>query len=323
MNIALRASALDRLMPMHALVDARERLVRVGPSLAKLGVGSREGAPLRDVFEIRGMGTKSGAGLAALAGIPLSLTLRGDRPVRLRGVLLPGGEDGGWILNVAFGISEIVTMGGCEMTAEDFAPTDMTVDMLYLLEANATAMAEVRNLVGRLQAARSMAEEQALTDALTGLRNRRALANVLMRLTGRGTPFALMRLDLDYFKAVNDTHGHEAGDLLLQSVAAALIEEVRGTDIVARVGGDEFVLVLEGLLEIDRIEGLARRIIARLEQPFRAGRAICRISGSLGTTLSVYYAAVDPDVMLKDADAALYVSKEAGRGRHTMFAPPA
>lgn len=320
MSVALAPRALDMLAPMHALLGPDAVLRGAGPTLRKL-LPAAEGRPAASVFDLRGPGSLLPPVLPALAGRPLDLQLRQGRRTRFRGLLVPLEGGTGWLLNLAFGITELPRLGGRDLDAADFAATDMTVDMLYLLEANAAAMTEVRQLIARLQSARSAAEEQALTDALTGLKNRRALTHVLTRLTGQGAPFALTRLDLDFFKDVNDTHGHAAGDRVLQAVAEGLLKEVRGTDFVARVGGDEFVLVFRDLVDLDRIGQIAHRVIARLERPISLAGAQARVSASLGTTLSTFYRALDVERMLGDADRALYASKAAGRRRHTVYAP--
>ena len=165
------------------------------------------------------------------------------------------------------------------------------------------------------------AEEQAFTDTLTGLKNRRAMDLVLSRKLGLGDSFACMHLDLDYFKAINDTYGHAAGDHVLQVAAQVLVDETRAQDTIARVGGDEFVLLIDQIDDPDRISQIATRMIARLEEPVPFNGHVCRISGSSG---SVHVSQIEnptAEALLHAADVALYASKGAGRGRHTVFSP--
>ena len=126
---------------------------------------------------------------------------------------------------------------GHALSGADFPVTDLAVELLFLVEANTAAMEASRHLNLRLQGAKIGAEEQAYTDTLTGLKNRRALEHILARLRITHASFALLRLDLDCFKSVNDTRGHSAGDHVLQQVAHRMVHETRDSDTIARVGG--------------------------------------------------------------------------------------
>ncbi len=167
---------------------------------------------------------------------------------------------------------------------------------------------------------------QARQDPLTGLANRTVLRERLehaLCLRGAGrSPLGLLLIDLDGFKAVNDTAGHQAGDTLLVEVAARLTAAVRQGDTVARLGGDEFAVLLE-----DRGDGdlgtagevVAERILASVKRPvFAAGREL-----SVGASLGLVVARADStaEVMMREGDTALYASKSAGRGRVTLFGP--
>ena len=130
-------------------------------------------------------------------------------------------------------------------------------------------MAESRNLNRRLDAARKAAEQIAQTDALTGLQNRRAMTQYLDQLITSRVPFACMHMDLDYFKRINDTFGHAAGDYVLRVVAQVLNSETRAEDCVARIGGDEFVLIFVRLTDPVFLQRIAQRMITKLEEPVR------------------------------------------------------
>ena len=320
--LTLDAPALDRLMPMHLRLDAQGVIRSVGPTLMKLlppdGV---VGHLVGKVFSLRRPTSLTQmADLRARVGARLHLALRNDPSLVLRGLALPTG-DGGLLINLSFGIWVHEAVRRYGLTVADFAATDLTVEMLYLVEAKSAVTEELRNLNLRLNGAKLAAEEQALTDTLTGLRNRRALDARLADLVLHGQTFGLMHLDLDFFKAVNDTHGHAAGDHVLREVAQILNAETRTTDLVARVGGDEFVLVFPGLADHERLIHVAGRIIYQLTQPMTFEGADCRISGSIGITVSTSYDAPDIDTMHADADEALYASKHGGRGRATLFKP--
>lgn len=316
------ASALDVLCPMHVTLDPDGRMTHAGPTLCKLRPGRPLiGQPFLDLARVlRPSPAPDMAGLLRLAGARLRLELRDPPRTTLSGVLMPDGQ-GGALVNLAFGISIIEAVRDYTLTNEDFAPTDLAVEMLFLVEAKSSAMEMLRQMSLRFQGERLAAEERALTDTLTGLRNRRALDAVLERIASAAQPFAVMHIDLDFFKAVNDTLGHAAGDQVLQRAAAIMSDVTRGEDTVARIGGDEFVIVLDRLNDRHRIEDIALRLIRRLEDPMSFGDRRCRISASAGTAISTDYTRPDPARMLCDADAALYAAKHAGRGRHAFHQP--
>jgi diguanylate cyclase (GGDEF)-like protein len=222
---------------------------------------------------------------------------------------------------MSLGVNVVEAVRRYNLSSVDFAPADPTVDMLYLIEAKSIALEESKRLNARLEGARVEAETQASTDTLTGLQNRRSMDTLLHHLEGSSQQFGLMHLDLDYFKQVNDTFGHGAGDHVLKFVAAVLHDETRANDLVARVGGDEFVLIFRDCVDLAVLDGIAWRIISRLEEPIAYEGHLCRISASIGTTLSSFYRKPAADQMLNDVDRALYTSKDQGRARHTVFSP--
>ena len=316
------ADSLGRIMPMHLRLDPAGRITGAGPTMAKLlGAHPYVGASLFDLFDVRRpAGVTDVAHLRARAGERLRLTLHGVQPaLPLRGLAMPMAQ--GMLLNLSFGIAVIDVVRIHALTDADFAPTDLAIEMLYLVEAKSAVMAELRELNLRLQEAKQAAEEQALTDTLTGLGNRRALATVLSDLAHHVVPFGLMHLDLDYFKSVNDTLGHAAGDHVLREVAQILRRETRSEDTVARVGGDEFVVVFPTVVDPAILEGIAFRLIAELTKPVLFHGQICAISASIGITMSTQYDPAEPERMQNDADQALYASKRAGRGTARIFHP--
>jgi diguanylate cyclase (GGDEF)-like protein/PAS domain S-box-containing protein len=158
-------------------------------------------------------------------------------------------------------------------------------------------------------------------DALTDLPNR-----VLFRIRmeeafarrRRGEPFALLSLDLDQFKAVNDTLGHAAGDDLLRQAAQRMLAEVRETDTLARRGGDEFAIILSGVGRSSEIAGLAERLLATMAAPFDLDGHSVQIGVSIGI-VSAGDNTEDAEVLFRLADVALYRAKQEGRGRMKFF----
>jgi diguanylate cyclase (GGDEF)-like protein/PAS domain S-box-containing protein len=169
-------------------------------------------------------------------------------------------------------------------------------------------------------------EHLAHHDPLTGLPNRLMLHSRLEHAISRARrdqgQGAVLFLDLDRFKQVNDSFGHPAGDALLIAVAKRLRERLRDTDTLARLGGDEFVIVLESLAERAQAEALAQELIARLSEPFDLpGGHIARIGGSIGIALFPADGTT-PDELVQRADVALYQSKQSGRGTYRFFVNP-
>jgi diguanylate cyclase (GGDEF)-like protein len=317
-SLGLKPAALAPLMPMFLWLTPEGRVRDAGPTLRKLFHGDPTGKHLRELFLLRRPRDLSGAeDVRKLAGTRLHLQLLAPPMTALRGIAVALAGNQGVLLNLSFGIGVAEAVRVHDLTDADFAPTDLTVEMLYLAEAKSAVMQELRALNRRLQQAKAAAEEQALTDTLTGLANRRAMDQAVDRLIGQATPFGLAHVDLDYFKQVNDSLGHAAGDYVLQTAARILRDETRGGDIVARVGGDEFVLIFPGLAQIEAMGPIADRIIARLSQPMDYRGQPCRITASIGMTVTTLYADPQADRLLSDADRALYASKSGGRGRAT------
>lgn len=327
--VTMDGEALSQMQPMHLLMAADGRLLGAGPTMRKLIPPQAE--RIQQVFElIRPVeGADPLSILGRLAGTAERLTLRTLTPDRLslRGhvVSLP---DGRLLLNLGFGIGLPDAVRKLDLTDGDFAPSELAMELLFLHEANRCVMAELSLFNRRLEAAREAAEIEAHTDALTGLQNRRGLIQALeaaLRATlhderCQDSGFALVHLDLDRFKEVNDRHGHAAGDDVLRHVARVLREVIRTEDTAARLGGDEFVLLLRGIVEDEVLDRLSRRIIAGIETPIRIDGTQRVVSASLGIVTSRHYAQPCADQLLADADAALYRSKHEGRGRATIHA---
>jgi diguanylate cyclase (GGDEF)-like protein/PAS domain S-box-containing protein len=165
-------------------------------------------------------------------------------------------------------------------------------------------------------------ERQALHDPLTKLPNRLLLMDrahqALARLHRGKGPIALLFIDLDGLKAINDSLGHAVGDLLLVSVAERLAEMLRDSDTVARLGGDEFVILAEDLESDREALAVAERVVRGLEEPFEVGSIEVGMFASVGVSVSRDPEA-DPEDLLREADVAMYRAKRAGGHRLELF----
>ncbi|MEA2460074.1 MAG: hypothetical protein QOH90_251 [Actinomycetota bacterium] len=163
---------------------------------------------------------------------------------------------------------------------------------------------------------------RALHDALTGLPNRALfrdrLEMALKRIRRRAGKVAVLFLDLDGFKLVNDGLGHDAGDQLLVQVAKRLTKVLRPSDSVARFAGDEFTILSEGIVNDEDVVEIAERINNALSEPYVLGRDEITVSASIGIAIADG-PETNPDALMRDADAAMYRAKESGQSRHETF----
>ncbi len=204
----------------------------------------------------------------------------------------------------------------------------LTVSSNTPLDTNDTGWNEFRELAGRIGIAISAhaREAQLLTqaqyDALTGLPNRILLHDRLCQAIEHSdrvsNPFWTIFLDLDHFKYVNDSMGHEAGDQLLMEISKRLHACIRETDTVARFGGDEFVIILQGGMDENQKLGIVNRMIASIAMPIQVNQQEISITSSLG--ISVYPSdGLTAEVLVKHADIAMYRAKESGRNNFQFF----
>jgi len=320
-DIADFADLLETLCPMFVLVDEAGRMDRIGPTLQKLRPDQHMvGRNFLEMFElVRPRAVTKVPALMAAAGGRLHLRFRDEPRTALKGLIAPMPGRSGAVINLSFGISILDAVRDYALTSADFSGTDLAIELLYLVEAKSAAMEASRSLNLRLQGAMLEAEEQAYTDTLTGLKNRRAMDHILGHLIRSKSSFALMHLDLDFFKSVNDRLGHAAGDYVLQQAARIMLEETRNDDTVARIGGDEFVLIFKGLSDRDVLRRIADRVIARLQEPMMFEGQTCAVSASIGTALSTQFTSGGWAAVLNGADQALYEAKKNGRSCHCFF----
>jgi len=199
-------------------------------------------------------------------------------------------------------------LGVLHTTGPDHAPLD--ADEQHRLSTLASVTG------ARLGTVRAFSEsrEQATTDPLTGLMNRRAIESKLGRLVANGTPFALAMADLDHFKLVNDTEGHDAGDRALNQFTSVLKATLRADDLIARWGGEEFVAVFVGAT-VDEASDILNRVRIDLAAHLEKAESP-RFTSSFGLAHSTDHHGIDE--LVRAADVALYRAKENGRDQVTV-----
>jgi len=187
-----------------------------------------------------------------------------------------------------------------------------------LVSANRRLEAEIYDRKQAEERAQHLADH----DPLTGLPNRRLLEDRLSQAIARGDrtqkPTAVMFVDLDHFKAINDTLGHAIGDLVLKEVAERLVRQLRLGDTVCRIGGDEFVVVLPEITRSSDAAGVAQKILETVAQPYRIEDRELQISASIGISVFPDDGA-DAETLIRNADAAMYHAKETGRAGYQFF----
>jgi len=220
-------------------------------------------------------------------------------------------------------------------TSGTIGPVELRIERgpnRYVLEcvgSNLTADPAVQGLALNLRdiSERKALEEQlrqlAFHDSLTLLANRNLfrdrVQHALTLASRGGHSVAVMFLDLDNFKNINDSLGHDAGDRLLQAAAQRIVQTTRSSDTVARLGGDEFAVLVEGISATDEVERLAGALIHALAQPFTLDGMEVRVAASVGVALSS--SEVGAESLLSNADIAMYHAKAAGKNRFVTFQP--
>ena len=173
-----------------------------------------------------------------------------------------------------------------------------------------------------LETARAELHKAAFRDALTGLHNRTAFLNAIEQYTGdtnsSGSDVVLLYIDLDHFKAINDSHGHSAGDKVLNHVADAIRATLRSNDLACRMGGDEFVMACVGCSDFDVLQLIADNLLERINRPVNHGDTAIKTSASVGIALSMGRKMLAED-LVKSADFALYEAKVPGAPRIARY----
>jgi diguanylate cyclase (GGDEF)-like protein/PAS domain S-box-containing protein len=200
-------------------------------------------------------------------------------------------------------------------------PNHFTPQDVHFVQASANVLADALER----HAADEALRHRVLHDSLTGLPNRLSfvdsLRDALQRGLASGSPVGILFLDLDHFKLINDSIGHHAGDDLLQAVAPRLRAHLRPGDIVARFGGDEFGILVDRLTDEEEALAIADRVAGAFSEPYSMGGADHFVTASIGIAVArpTGREPIDAELLIRDADAAMYRAKERGRGRCEVF----
>jgi diguanylate cyclase (GGDEF)-like protein len=168
--------------------------------------------------------------------------------------------------------------------------------------------------ISQEEADRQRIEHLALHDVLTGLPNRASFNQHLSETVGAKSPFAVLFIDIDGFKPVNDNFGHDIGDMVLIAIAQRLKDAVQNGGFIARLGGDEFVVILHKVDTQDDIEKVGRLILQKIGAPMNCGGNDCKVGASIGAA-SYPVHGQDEERILNAADNAMYQAKRAGKNR--------
>lgn len=198
-----------------------------------------------------------------------------------------------------------------------------TISPIKDAQGNITQFVSVGRRIGYPNGHDETLTELAHHDALTGLPNRLLfldrLQSAMARARRTNTLIAVMFLDLDNFKSVNDTWGHPVGDKLLKAVGQRLKSFLRDSDTVGRISGDEFTAVLESIVNVDQVAGVAQKIVDGFREPFTIDGREIHCTCSLGTTLFPHDRASTADELIRHADMAMYEAKQHGRNHHRFY----
>ena len=192
--------------------------------------------------------------------------------------------------------------------------------ILVFWRFNEQLSGQLQETVGQLRRREEELRHQATHDGLTGLPNRSRFGDEVAGQLQRGLSFAVLMLDLDDFKPVNDTYGHHAGDQLLIAVAHRLVGCLGGTDLPARLGGDEFAVLLREQTDQHGIQHVADRIIAAINEPFQLDEGQVRVTVSMSIGIARAHETTTADDLMRSADLAMYSAKRAGKGQWVLMA---
>lgn len=321
----LSTALLDRLFPFGISLDdsATPRVVAIGPGLGKLLEPPSPDTLLTDLFELeRPRGVALDPALLSGIGKTIVLRHRQNRALSLRGHLVT--LESGFLFACSVEVTSSSTLGELGLAIADFAPSDPTPDIMILHRFRELQQVDQRRQIEQLKetvVARDTFDRHANTDELTGIGNRRSFwregARFIDSVPDDRTA-AILLMDIDGFKHMNDTYGHDAGDRILVTVAQRCRDTVHGRGIVARLGGDEFVALVCTDAR-DSMEALIEELIGNVSAPMHClGRQLV-VRPSVGA--APLTRALDVGEAIRYADLAMYAGRRKARGTVSWFTP--
>ncbi len=315
--LAFGTTTVAQLMPMHLILDEAGKIAAIGPTLQQVMGKDVLGEAFFDVFCVdRPRKVRQIADLRRKVGAKLVLTAIGidgeQVGFRAMPVMLSDNSDR-IVIDLSFGEQFAKAITRYSLTAGHFKPNDPSMDLLYSFEIQRNLLKDSEDMAKALKLAKAEAEDMAMRDSVTGLGNRRALQTQLKQAlsgaNGKG-PYILMMVDLDKFKAVNDDFGHAAGDAVLRHTAACLSEVAGKSGFAARMGGDEFVLLLR--MDMAQLDAVSHQLRSAISSKISIAGVQYITSASLGYLTFEPGEDTSPDQLLSHVDVALYHAKVSG-----------
>lgn len=314
-------SMIDILCPMFLTVGADGCIEQVGPTLSLIFTQEIQKKNFFEVFSVeKPRRVNDFERLKTRLGTKLVLTARpdGGDPIQFRSVATElHNSPGGLLLDLSFGTSLSDAIKRFNLSGADFKPNDFSIDLFYTFETQRALLDDSQKMTDALTSAKEAAEREANLDSLTGIANRRSLYQQLEGMLHRpkdDIDLALLHIDLDKFKAINDTFGHAAGDEILKHTAKVMEAWAGPDDLPVRIGGDEFALVLDGPHDKTSLFSLAENLIANITTPVRIDGHSCKVGASIGIVRFRAGDALSSDRLLINSDMALYEAKGAANG---------
>ena len=309
---------LDVLFPMHVILSAEGNITRVGPALRKILGDDLVDKAFLDAFTLkkpRSIVDLDGLRDAAQTKVVICAPWNDGESIEFRCVPNRFGPDErGLFIDFSLSSSFLDVVNRFGLNASDFKPNDVSLDLIYTIEPQRTLVEDSNRLTRALEDSRLEAERAANVDVLTGISNRRSLYRHIDQLLAApvlSEEYFLLHIDLDKFKAVNDNFGHAAGDHVLQQTASVLQRVAKSNDIPARIGGDEFAMLIAGPYDDVEIVRFAADLQTALVAPIQFEGHVFNIGASVGIVRVDVQAHANADELLKCSDIALYEAKVA------------